>query len=243
VIAHRGAAAHAPENTLASFKAALSMGAKSVEFDIQQTQDGELVVIHDPTLGRLADLRGRVSEMTWGSLKQVDVGRWFDARFEGERVPKLDAVFDLLLGKSELHIEIKEGGHAYPGIEKNLLELVKARRCSDSVRISSFDHPTLFTVRELDPKIRIGYLLGSASLKRWPAALAEATKLKAASLDLSRRLATKERVQEAHQRGFEVNVYTVNDPKELRRFESFGVDAVFSDHPELSAELSKQGAA
>jgi glycerophosphoryl diester phosphodiesterase len=243
VIAHRGAAAHAPENTLVSFKTALSMGAKSVEFDIQQTQDGELVVIHDPTLGRLADVRGRVSEMAWGALKRVDVGRWFDERFEGERVPKLEAVLDLLLGKMELHIEIKEGGHAYPGIEEKLLELLKGRRCLDSVRISSFDHPTLFTVRELDPQVRIGYLLSSVSLKRWAAALAEATKLKALSIDISRRLATKERVQEAHQRGFEVNVYTVNDPKELRRFESYGVDAVFSDHPELSAELSKQEAA
>jgi glycerophosphoryl diester phosphodiesterase len=143
----------------------------------------------------------------------------------------------------ELHIEIKEGGHAYPGIEKRLLDLVKERRCYDSVRVSSFDHPTLFTVRELDPQVRLGYLLSSVSLKRWSAALAEATKVKAFSIDMSRRLATKERVQEAHERGFEVNVYTVNDPKELRRFESFGVDAVFSDHPELAAELSKQGAA
>ncbi len=109
LIAHRGASGYCPENTLASFSRALQMGATAIEFDVQQTKDGRLVVIHDFDLKRVGGLKRRVGAMTYTELSQVDVGSWFDPRFKGERVPLLEELLDLADGKAELHLEVKNG--------------------------------------------------------------------------------------------------------------------------------------
>jgi glycerophosphoryl diester phosphodiesterase len=219
IIAHRGASAHAPENTLAAFKKALEMHAKAIELDVHLSRDGKLVVIHDEDLKRTSSLNKRVRELT-------------AARLAKENVPILEEVFDLVGDRAELHVEIKQGSSLYPGIEAAVFKLIKKRKAGKRVLISSFDHEALRQVRALDKTARIGYLLGRTPLE---AAFREMKEISAESLNLSISQATKSAVAQAHRRGFRVLVYTVNKKSELERLRDCGVDGIFSNFPEIAS--------
>ncbi len=230
LIAHRGASGLAPENTLAAFRLALELGASAMEFDVHQTADKELVIIHDEDLKRVGGRGERIRDMTWPELCRFDVGSWFDARFCAERVPRLEEVFDLALRKAELHVELKCGSRVYPGIEGRLVQLIRSRRALPACVVSSFDHKALFALRALEPRLRLGYLLGDTPLDQ---AFQEIEELKAESLNLSGKQASAVRISAAHRRGLKLLVYTVNDAPEARRFAKMRVDGVFSNFPEL----------
>lgn len=231
LIAHRGASGYAPENTLASFGLALEMGASSIEFDVQQTRDQKLVVIHDTDLKRLGGLKRRVGAMTYLELSQVDVGSWFGAEFKSERVPLLEELLDLASGKVELQLEIKNPERPYPGIEERVVNVLRARRdWAGKVCISSFDHETLYLVRALDSGARLGYLVG---LTRRAVALREAAELGCESVHMSARQADPAWVAAVHKADRRLLVYTVNEPKEYERLGNLGVDAVFTNFPDL----------
>ncbi|MBI4425663.1 MAG: glycerophosphodiester phosphodiesterase [Elusimicrobia bacterium] len=231
LIAHRGASGYAPENTLASFELALKLGAGAIEFDVQQTKDGRLVVIHDPDLKRVAGVRRRIGSLTYLELSQHDVGAWFDAKYRGERVPLLEELLDLAQGRAELHLEIKNGTRPYPGIEERIVNLLRRRREWDGrVIISSFNHETLYLVRALDGSARLGYLVG---LTRRAEALKEAAELGCESVHMSARQVDRAWVESLHERGRKLLVYTVNEPKDYERLRGLGVDAVFTNFPDL----------
>ncbi|MBU6430317.1 MAG: glycerophosphodiester phosphodiesterase, partial [Cyanobacteria bacterium REEB65] len=141
LIAHRGASGYAPENTMASFRLALEMGAKAIELDVHQTKDGQLVVAHDEDLKRTGKRKVRIKDLTSEELSKIDVGSWFDPCFSNERVPKLAEVFELVDGKAELHVELKRGSKLYPGIEEKVVEMIRRRKAQKSTLVSSFDHP------------------------------------------------------------------------------------------------------
>ncbi|MFI5363946.1 MAG: glycerophosphodiester phosphodiesterase [Elusimicrobiota bacterium] len=231
VIAHRGASGRAPENTAASFRLALEMGAKALEFDVHQTLDHELVVGHDDDLKRCGGDKRLMKALHWvGEAEKIDVGSWFDKRFAAERLPRLDDVYDLAPAPVELHLEIKHGSSVYPGIEERVVDLIHRRGGRARTLVSSFDHEALYSVRSLDETARLGYLLGLTTLK---AAFKEMKELSAESLNLSVRQATARAVTSAHERGFKVLVYTVNTPTERDRLAALGVDGIFSNYPEL----------
>lgn len=232
LIAHRGASGHAPENTLASFKRALAFGAKAIEFDVHQTKDGELVVIHDDDLRRVARKKLRVGALTLPELSAYDVGSWFAKDFAGERVPTLEQVYDLCQDSAELHLEIKHGSKIYPGIERNVVEFLRRRRALSTTLISSFDHRALVNVRDIEPKARLGYLLGIALT---PRSFREMKGLKAESLNCNVRQVNPRRVAACHHLGLNVLVYTVNTQKEVDRLGTMKVDGVFTNFPELRA--------
>ncbi len=231
VIAHRGASGHAPENTLAAFRRALAMGAPAIELDVHQTLDHELVVAHDDDLKRCARDKRRLKNVHWDDIAGLDVGAWFDKSCAGERLPRLKDVFDLLPASVELHIEIKRGSSVYPGIEERVVDLIHKRAASSRTVVSSFDHAALYSVRSLDEKVRIGYLLGLTTLKT---ALREMQEIDAESLNLSVRQTLVRTVKAAHDRGRKVLVYTVNTPAERDRLNTLGVDGIFSNYPELN---------
>jgi glycerophosphoryl diester phosphodiesterase len=233
VIAHRGASAFAPENTLSAFKRALEMGAKAIEFDVHQTSDGELVVIHDPILKRLAGKSWRIKDIPWQKLSTVDVGRWFSADFAGEKVPRLEEVFDLVGDRAELHIEIKSGSSVYPGIEQRVVEAVNRRGLAGQSVLSSFDHRALHRLRALDKKLSLGYLLG------WKAmldAFKEMALLDCETFNISVSQATKIKVRESHSRGFRVLVYTVTTPQQVSKLKVLGVDGIFANDPAILSQ-------
>ncbi|NNN04320.1 MAG: glycerophosphodiester phosphodiesterase [Elusimicrobia bacterium] len=231
LIAHRGASGHAPENTLAAFGLALKMGAKAVEFDVHQTLDHELVVAHDDDLRRCGKDRRALKNIHWaGEAENIDVGAWFDPRFKGERLPRLQDVFDLVPPRVELHLELKSGSAVYPGIEERVVDFLHRRDALKRTLVSSFDHDALYSVRSLDEKVRIGYLLG---LTRTAVAWRETKELAAESLNISLRQVTPRLVKAARDRGLKVYVYTVNTPLDRDRLAKLGVDGIFSNYPEL----------
>ena len=127
-IAHRGASALAPENTIAAFERAVELGADVIELDLHMSQDGELVVIHDDTLDRTTDGSGPVHHRSLGELMRLDAGRWFGEGFAGQRIPRLDEVLDRFAGKVPLALEIKAGSTFFPGIEEKVVSALRERR-------------------------------------------------------------------------------------------------------------------
>lgn len=150
VIAHRGAAALAPENTLAAFKAAMAVGADAVELDVHLSRDGKLIVMHDETVARTTDGRGAIAELSGAEIRRLDAGGWFDASYAGERVPYLEEVLAL-----DAHpvIELKYGSERYPRIEEAVVyALQEAGRMQDAVVISGNPSP-LAALRRLAPEL------------------------------------------------------------------------------------------
>lgn len=230
LIAHRGASGHAPENTVAAFKRALELGAKAIELDVHLTLDRELVVAHDDDLKRCAGDKRRLRAITWADAAKLDVGSWYDKAFASERLPRLEDVYELLPPGVELHVELKHGSRIYPGIEERALELAQKREALERTVFSSFDHAALRSLRSLNAKARLGYLLGLSTLRT---GLREAREIAAESLNLAVRQTTARAVKAAHERGLRVLSYTVNTSPERDRFARLGVDGIFSNYPEL----------
>ncbi|MEQ1920659.1 MAG: glycerophosphodiester phosphodiesterase family protein [Elusimicrobiota bacterium] len=231
VIAHRGASGHAPENTMASFLQALAMGAPAIELDVHQTLDHELVVAHDDDLKRCGRDKRRIKNLHWDDISRLDVGAWFGKDYLGERLPRLQDVFDILPPSVELHVEIKRGSSVYPGIEERVVDMIHKRGALARTVVSSFDHAALYSVRSLDEKIRLGYLLGLTTLQT---AFREMKDIDAESLNLSVRQTLARTVKAAHERNRKILVYTVNTPVERDRLNKLGVDGIFCNYPELN---------
>ena len=158
IIAHRGASADEPENTLRAFARAIEQGAQMIELDLDQTADGQVIVMHDATLERTTNLRGRVAELSLAEIRQADAGK-------GERVPTLDETFDLTLGKARLYLEIKEARAA-----ANMLKAIRARGCEDDVMLASFDLELMRRLGDEVKDIELGLIVGTPSLApyvRW----------------------------------------------------------------------------
>jgi len=162
--AHRGFSARNPENTLASFQAALDAGAEGIELDeldVTLSRDGRMIVIHDETLDRTTDGSGPVSGLSLDELRALDAGSWYGPEFAGQRLPLLTEVLDLVGGKMLVNIEIKpEAAWVRTGepVEKQVLDVVRERGLMDSVLVSSFDYGVLIRLRGLDEDIRLGAL-------------------------------------------------------------------------------------
>ena len=175
-------------------------------------------------------LREMVRDLAWPELRRFDVGAWFDTRFKGEIVPGLDEVFGLVGRRAEIHVEVKAGSGRYPGIEGRLVEFLRRRKALKSCVVSSFDLKALFVLRGLEPRLRLGYLLGPTPLE---AAWQEMEELRAESLNLGIKQVTSARVAAGHRRRHKILVYTVNDARQARRLKDMGVDGIFSNFPRL----------
>src|SRR5262249_38701844 len=139
-IAHRGASTYAPENTEAAFNLALQMGAQHLEFDVQMSGDGHLVIIHDENLNRTTNGNGAVSAHTLAQLQMLDAGAWFDAQFAGARIPTLDELLEHYGRRAHLHVEIK-GKSA--GISERTLDAIRRHGLSNRVTMTSFQKARL----------------------------------------------------------------------------------------------------
>ncbi|MCC6850444.1 MAG: glycerophosphodiester phosphodiesterase [Deltaproteobacteria bacterium] len=234
-IAHRGASGRAPENTHASFAAALALGAEAIELDCQLSADGELVVIHDETLDRTTDGRGPVGDRTWEELARLDAGAWFDASYAGERIPRLDDVLARVRDRALLNVEIKSARDV-GAIEAKLAALVAHADATEWVVFSSFHWDALRTLRATAPWARLGVLCDDDPRR---GGLALALELRGEAIIPGRRWIDAGVVAEAHARGLDVWVWTVNEPGEMRRLLALGVDGLFSDWPERLADLAR----
>ncbi len=226
-IGHRGAAGHAPENTLSSFKKALELGADTLELDVHLSKDGELIVMHDPKVDRTTNGTGYIKDLTVEELKHLDAGKLFE-EYRGEKIPLLQEVFDLAKGKATFVIEIKNGPIFYPGIEGKLVQLIEKNDLVDDVIVIAFYHPSLKKIKELNPRIKTGILFVGAFIDPW----AVAEQVGADALHPMYEYVTEEMVTAAHKRGYVVHPWTINDPVQLEQWHKYGVDGITSDYPD-----------
>jgi len=239
VIAHRGASASAPENTLAAFRRAAELGARWVEFDVKLTADGRPVVFHDDTLDRTTDGAGRVAETSLSALADLDAGVWFDPDFAGELVPTLEETLDLLVDMGlGANMELKP----CPGrdVETAQVSLDVARAMwpaeAPPMLISSFSRPALRVSRDVAPAWPRGLLLGGLTDDWWR----EAEAADAWSVNADADLIRARDVTEVLDAGYRVVVYTVNDPGRAANLWDWGVDGIVTDRPEVLLPLAGQ---
>lgn len=235
IVAHRGASAEAPENTLAAFRRAIEIGVDAVELDVHLTSDGEPVVIHDPMLDRTTDGRGLVRDQTLAAMRRLDAGRWFGERFAGERVPTLAEALDLLRPVRVI-VEVKNGPIYYPGIAARVAAEVRAAG-HPSVTASSFDHPVLVELKA--EATRLGSVLDTAVLYvgRPVNPIGLALDAGADALHPHWAYLTPELIGAAHAAGLRVETWTVDDPLYLAHVMGMAPDGVMTNHPDRLREF------
>ncbi len=220
IIGHRGAAGIESENTLRGFKRALDMEVHAVEFDVHRV-DGELVVIHDDTVDRTTNGIGTLSDFSFEQLRQLDAG-------DGERIPTLKEVLDLIPPTVGVNVELKGAGTATTTAEV-------LRHYSHRQLVSSFDHKELQNFVAIGSGIPVAPLFG-----RWRENGFEiARALGAHAINVSDRIANLERVNDIVDEGFACYVFTVNDVQRASDLKDMGVSGVFTDRPDLFIEFSR----
>jgi glycerophosphoryl diester phosphodiesterase len=241
VIAHRGHSSLAPENTLAALGLAIRSGAHRVEFDVQLTKDGVPVVLHDETLERTTNGKGRLCDTTYREISKLDAGSWFHPRFEGEQVPALDGALELCKGKIPVNVEIK-CADASGFIEKKVVDALRRHDSLDSATVSSFEAHALERVRRLDPRITRETLYNDPRRPPGPKDLRLAKDCGSAafSVSLEELIHREELLEEAHALGLGLKVYTVDDLERFRKLLFLGVDGVFTNRPDALLSVLKE---
>ena len=224
-IGHRGAAGTMPENTMPPFEHALSLGADAIEFDVALTRDGAPVVIHDDSVDRTTDGRGRVADLDLAQIRALEAGLW---KGVPARVPTLDEVLAEFGPRTTLNLEIKRSRRRDELVEA-CARAVQERELLGRVVFSSFDHEALRVLRYQVPTARIGVL---CELTRVEAAFRCAHELGAENLHPPALLVTANLLRRARERGLAVWTWTINDPRRMARFCALGVDGIFSDFPD-----------
>lgn len=231
VVGHRGAASHAPENTLAGFRAAKALGVRWVEFDVHVTADGRCVVIHDDLIDRTTDGQGEISQMNLEELASFDAGAWFDPSFTGEAVPTLEEVIDLL-GELDLgaNVEIKPSPGAEEETAVATMELLRSSWPGHlpPPLVSSFEYRSLEVAQQVAPEIARGLLLETVT-DEWRS-LVEA--IEATTLHCGHTGLTQARAKEIRAAGYPLFCYTVNHGGRAQELFGWGVSGVFTDAPE-----------
>ncbi len=224
-IGHRGAMGHAPENTLASFKKALELGADCIELDVYFIEN-QLVVFHDEYLDRTTNGHGKLMDQSYAYLRSLDAG-------EGELIPTLPEVCALINGRAGVNIELKGPGTAEPVI-KFVHSLVDSGWHPSQILVSSFDRQLLQTCRNLDEEIMLGILFNGPVTDHFDFA----HEIKALALHPSMEVTSAPLIKSAHEHGFKVLVFTVNDEKDIEDLHKAGVDGVFTNYPEKVSNTS-----
>jgi glycerophosphoryl diester phosphodiesterase len=227
-IGHRGAAGHAPENTLTSFKKALSLGVDMIELDVHICKSQEVVVIHNKDTKKITKKKELIKNKDYSELKKLNI-------------PKLEDALNLINQKSKINIELKGKNTALAVAEIIKKFTLKKNWKNDNFLISSFDKKSLEEISQYLPKIKRAFLISPARpysfwIKRFPFIFKKhlqfAKKINSFSLNIHRRLINKKILNMAHNEGFKVFVYTVNSKKEIDYLKSIGVDGIFSDYPD-----------
>ena len=231
VMAHRGASAQAPENTLAAVEAAIASGAEWVEIDIQETADGKVVVIHDSDLKKIAGVDLKIWDATTEKLRSIDIGSWFSPEFKNERVPTLEQVLLACKGRIRVNIELKYYGHN-DRLEERCVKTVESVDMASDIVVMSLDLKGIQKIRALRPGWKIG-LLTSVTV-------GDPTKLDLDFLAVNANFITRALVKRSHKAGKKVFAWTVNDPVGMSTMMSRGVDGIITDEPAMAVAVLDQ---
>lgn len=233
IIAHRGASAYEPENTLRAFARAIEQSAQMIELDLHATRDGEVVVIHDFTLDHTTNLTGRISERTLAEIKLADAGK-------GERVPTLDETLDLTLGKVRLYLEIKD-----PRAAAETLRIIRARRCQNEVMLASFDLALMQQLGEQVRDVELGVILGNDTYNpvvRWREAFPwrALRHINYQTLCMQVSLCYGYLARQVKASGKKLYVWTADEDAQFASMIARGVDGIVTNRPDRLAAFLKR---
>jgi glycerophosphoryl diester phosphodiesterase len=267
IIAHRGASACAPENTLAAFNLAFEMGADGIELDVTLTKDRIPIVIHDDTVDRTTDGRGAVKEMTLDQTKRLDASNKFK-KYRGEKIPTLAEVLEAVGERGIVNIELKTDAlrpwnphvAAMPllgririlftmysrlvqndGLEARVADVIEQTHSADRVLISCFNPLSLRRMYSINPRLPRGMLyanfLPTLFARPWLRRIARPH-----ALHPNFAAITPEFVAWAHDRNYKINTWTVDAPEELRRLAALGVDGIITNKPDVMVKVVSESA-
>ena len=226
-IAHRGASGRglAPENTLAAFEKALSIGVDMLEIDVRVTSDGQLIVLHDPSLDRTTDREGIVREMVLEEIRQADAG-------DGERVPILREVFDLARHRAPILLEIKSDF-----IAELVVQAIAEAEFSEQVVVQSFNPQTIERVKRLAPHLPSSLLIGelptTPSRFRARRLVSQVLEIGANTLSIWHATLTPSLIEEMRKRGIAVWAWTVDEEIAMRDLAMMGVQGLVTNYPDV----------
>jgi len=236
VFAHRGASAHAPENTLAAFELAARLGAPAVELDAKLSADGQVIVMHDQTVDRTTNGHGDARQLTLAQLKTLDAGSKFSPRFAGEPIPTLNEVFEAVGKRLLINVELSNYASTSDALVMKVVDLVRRHGLEEWVLFSSFHPLNLWRAHRLIPAVSRGFLLQPGKTDSLLFGLVEPL-LAPDYIHPYMADVTQSYIRERHQLKRGVNVWTVNDPVEMRRLFALGIDGIFTDDPMLALEV------
>jgi glycerophosphoryl diester phosphodiesterase len=235
LIAHRGASGHAPENTLAAFRKAVSLGVGFIETDLQLTRDARFVAIHDDTVDRTTNGHGAVHDLTLEAIRKLDAGSWFGSEYAGERIPTLEEILEFSKKNDVVfYLELKPGGswggeHALIGALRESAEIARTV-------VISFDGAILEAVRKIEPTLMTGLLYDGHLANP----LDKAVEIGARQLAVRGDLVTPAMLTQARSRDLQVVCWTVNHGAHLRLLMDAGVDGIMSDYPDRLVAANKK---
>lgn len=236
VTAHRGSSRVAPENTLYAFEEALASGADYIELDVQLTADEQVVVFHDEKLDRTTDGKGKLSDYTYDELMKLSAGSWFgkNGEFDDAKIPLLSEVLELADDSILLNIEIKDHGHTSRTVEKTV-EVIEEYGFEDSCYITSFSYAAVKKVKQLNPEIKTGLIANVATTTAF-------TQLKYIdALSVNHLLVNATVVNDVHQNGKRIFVWTVDNKNEMKNLMALGVDNIITNRPDIATEIVYSG--
>jgi glycerophosphoryl diester phosphodiesterase len=224
VVGHRGASGHAPENTMAAFELALQIGADGIEFDVQRSSDGRLMIFHDDELRRTTNAEGSLRNLTFEDLRKVDSGEWFSEAFRGERIPSIEELFDFLRGNDLLiFLELKEPWR-FDGIEGQVAQMIRDYDLVDRTQVRSFYHDALHSLYKIAPEISISEL--------WLDRVPDDDEVHYKTIDCLFALYTEENLGAVHTRGQQATAWVVNDMEAAQNLIAWGIDGIATDYPD-----------
>lgn len=237
ILGHRGANRRAPQNTLPAFQAAIDHGADGVEFDVQMSSDGVLVICHNFTVDATSNGTGFVNEHTFEELRAMDFGSWFGDEFKGTKIPTLEETLDCVKDMEVLNVEIKHPSKAMDEVVRKTYDMVKAKGLLPKVIFSSFDFNVIRTLKEIDPDAVCGLLYDPIPEECFDRRLMRgkfltvAEEYDADALHPQYQLTNLPRsyVRKCHEAGLMVNVWGISKEKELEKYRKRNLDIIITD--------------
>lgn len=223
ITAHRGGAWKAPENTISALQYTIDSGADYAEVDVQETKDGELILLHDDSLKRTAGVKKNVWDMTLKQIEKLDAGASFHKKFRGEKIPEFTEVLKFCKGRLDLNIEIKYNGKN-KGIVNKVVRAIKENHFEDHCVVTSMNYQFLKQIKKIAPEIRTGYIMTMTYGGVQGMEAADFFSVKHTYVD-------EKFVTQAHALGKEVHVWTVNYKGDAKRMLDMGVDNIITDDP------------
>ncbi len=236
IFAHRGASAHAPENTIAAFELALTQQADGIELDVKLTSDGKVIVHHDPTVNRTTNGQGRLKDMSLAELKNLDAGVFFSDQFRGEKIPSLDEVFEAVGKRTFINVELTNYNTPRDELVETVCMLVKKHQLQKRVMFSSFFGGNLSKARSYLPDVPRGLLAFNGLLGAWARSFGFVFG-KYQALHPYLKDMSQQEVLRVHRLKRRVHVWTVNAEDDMRRLFGWGVDAIFTDDPQRAVKV------